>query len=88
LEPLHGIFFRQSVGEAYDTGPLSSVGNIEARSAKHDVEVQTVNTDARIVFDTQVDVFLDAEAEVSGAREVVPPQLVFPDLLVMNERID
>lgn len=35
-------------------------------ASQHDVEVQTVNTDRRIVLDTQVDVLLDTESEVAA----------------------
>lgn len=49
-------------------------------SAKHNVEVQPVDADGRVVLDSQVDVFLDTEAKVASAWEVVPPQLVLSHL--------
>lgn len=46
----------------------------------HHVEVQSVDADAGVVLDSQVDVLLDAEAEVSSVGEVVLPQLVLTHL--------
>lgn len=56
------------------------VGHVEAGAAQHDVEVQAVNADRRVVLDAQVDVFLDSEAEVAGGGEVVAAQLVLAHL--------
>lgn len=50
------------------------------RTSQDDVEVETVNSDRRIVLDAQVDVFLNTETEVSILREVLSSQLVFSDL--------
>lgn len=49
-------------------------------ATQHNVEVQTVNTDWWIVFDTQIDMFLDTETKVTASGEVVTSQLVFTDL--------
>ena len=49
LKPLHGVLLGQSVLEANVTGLAASVSDIHARSAQHDVEVHTVDTDAGIV---------------------------------------
>ena len=45
-------------------------------SAEDDVEVHTVDTNAGVVLDAQINVFLDTEAEVAGVAEVVSSQLV------------
>ena len=44
------------------------------------VEIHSIDTNCRIVFDSQVDVFAYTEAEVTGLREVLFLQLVFLDL--------
>lgn len=54
--------------------------HIEARSAQNDEKIKTVDTNGWIVFDTQVDVFLNAKTEVSCVREILFSQLVFFDL--------
>lgn len=47
----------------------------------HDaVEVHSVNTNSRVVLDTQVDVLRDTETKVTSLREVPLPQLVLLDL--------
>jgi len=51
------------------------------------VEVHAVDTDTRVVLDTQVDVLRDAEAEVAGLREVALPQLVLLDLEATLENL-
>lgn len=54
-------------------------------SAQDNEEVHAVDTNARIVSDTQIDVFSDTEAEVSSCREVASLQLVFLDLEALLE---
>lgn len=49
-------------------------------TAKHHVEVQTVDTNGRVVLDAQVNVLLNAEAEIAGSGEVLTAQLVFAHL--------
>merc|ERR1719228_1900817 len=44
------------------------------------VKVQTINTDAGVVFDAQIDMFLKAEAKRSHVGETILPQFVFNDL--------
>jgi len=44
------------------------------------VEIHSVNTDRRVVLDTEIDVFADTEAEVAGLREVALSEFVFLDL--------
>jgi len=59
---------------------LTSVLDIHARASKDNIEVHTVDTNAWIVLDSQVDVLLDTETEVPVSGEVFLPQLVFLDL--------
>lgn len=55
-------------------------GNSHTGSAHDDVEVHTEDTDSRVVLDTEVNVLLNTETEVTGLGEVPPPQLVLLDL--------
>lgn len=63
-------------------GLRASLVDIEAGTTEHDVKVETIDTDRRVVLDAQVDVLLDTEAKVAGVREVVFAQLVLLDLCV------
>lgn len=45
-------------------------GNSHTRSAHDDVEVHTEDTDSGVVLDTEVDVLLNTETEVTGLGEV------------------
>lgn len=54
-------------------------------SFPHHIEVQTVDADAGVVLDAQIDVLLDAEAKVSGVGEVVLSQLVLTHLEAAEE---
>ena len=42
-------------------------------------------TNVRIVLDAQIDVLLDAEAEIASDWEVLPIQLIFFHLKAMND---
>ncbi len=80
LKPLHGILLSKLVAETNLPHSLPPVSNIESGPSKHNVEVETIDSDARVVLDTQVDVFLDTEPEVAGTGEVFTSQLVFSHL--------
>lgn len=54
-------------------------------SAEDNKEVHAIDTNAWIVSDAQIDVLIDAEAEVAGLREVLSLQLVFLDLQALLE---
>ncbi|KAH3687735.1 hypothetical protein WICPIJ_001286, partial [Wickerhamomyces pijperi] len=80
LEPLDGIFSTGLVVVTNDgLGSLSS-GDSGTWSTHDNVEVHTVNTDRWVVLDTQVNVFVNTETEVTSGREVSGLQLVFLDL--------
>lgn len=69
-----------SVAGTDSAGASSSLSDT-LTSAGHDaVEVHAVDTNTRVVLDTQIDVFVDTESEVSALREVPLPQFVFLDL--------
>ena len=80
LEPLHGLVLDKSVGESDGSDLSASVSHVHASPAQDDVEVHTVDTDGGVVLDTQVDVLLDSESEVSVVGEVLTTQLVLADL--------
>lgn len=49
-------------------------------SAKNNIEIHAIDANTGVVFDSKINVFLDAEAEVAGVAEVVFPQLVLTNL--------
>ena len=53
---------------------------LPSRHSHATVEVHSVNTDTRVVLDTQVDVLGDTETEVAGLGEVALAELVLLDL--------
>ena len=57
-----------------------SVPHVHAGTAKDHIKVHTIDTDGGIVLDSQVDMLLDTEAEVTVQTEVFTAQLVFTDL--------
>merc|ERR1719244_251612 len=79
LEPLHSILLGQTVWETNLTNLLPSVSHVDTRSAQHYKEVHSVDTNARIVLDTKINMLLDSETKVSIVRKVFLPQLVLPN---------
>ena len=55
-------------------------GHAVARALEHDVDVHTVDTNIPVVLEAEIDVLLDAEPEVAGAREAVRADFVIVDL--------
>merc|ERR1719249_477411 len=80
LEPLHGVLLGQAVWEANLANLGSPVSHIHAGPAEDDKEVHTIDTNARVILDSQVNVLLDAEAKVAVVGEVLLPQLVLLNL--------
>ena len=80
LEPFHGIVLGESVGESQAAGLVLLVAHVHAGTAEDDIEVHTINTDGRVVLDTQVNVFLDTETKVAILGKVITTQLVFTNL--------
>lgn len=58
----------------------TTLGNTLTWAGHAGVEVHSVNTDRRVVLDTEIDVFGDTETEVTGLREVALAELIFLDL--------
>lgn len=85
LEPLHGVFLAESMGSTHAASLGSSLVDVEARSAEDNEKVQTVDTDGGVVFDSQIDVLLNAKAKVSGCGKVFLAQFVFLDLRVIDK---
>lgn len=58
----------------------ATLGNALTRAGHAAVEVHTVDTDTRVVLDTEIDVLADTETEVTGLGEILLSQLIFLDL--------
>jgi hypothetical protein len=58
----------------------TTLGNTLTRSGHTAVEVHSVNTDRRVVLDTEIDVFADTETKVASLGEVALTELIFLDL--------
>ena len=56
LEPAHGLLFADSVFGPNAACPALLVCDAETWPTQHHVEVQAVDTDARVILDPQVDV--------------------------------
>merc|ERR1712240_809278 len=76
LEPLHGVLLGQTVGESNLADLLPPVSDVAAGSSEDHEEVHSIDTNAGIVLDAEVNVLVDTEAEVSVVGEVILPQLV------------
>ena len=61
------------------------VRNTVPRPGQHNVKIHPINANARIVFDAEVNVLLDAKPKVALVREVLLPQLVLLDLQPLLE---
>ena len=85
LEPVDGVVLGETVvGTDAANGALSA-GNAVPGTAEDNEKVHAVDADGGIVLDAQVDVFLDAEAEVAGGRKVLLLELVLLDLEALLE---
>ena len=63
LEPFHDVVLDETVLASKTSRLALLVSNVQARSAGNNVEIPTVNTNGRIMIDTQINLFLDTETE-------------------------
>merc|ERR1719206_989351 len=77
LEPFDGIGFRDFVLEPNSRLLSATVCNVISRSGKHNIEIHTIDTNARIVLDAKIDMFCNTKSKVSSFRKVASSQLVF-----------
>lgn len=75
LEPGNGLLLVGLVSVTNSSSASLSSGNSGTVSAHDNVEVHTVDTDTWVVLDTQVNVLVNTETEVTGGREVLSLQL-------------
>merc|ERR1719228_1202799 len=80
LEPLHGVLLGESVLESNTSSLATSVADVHAGSSHYHVEVHTIDTDAWIILDAKINVFLDTKSKVSILGEVLPSQFVLLNL--------
>jgi len=80
LEPRNAVLLLDLVLGTDSSVLVLPSGNSHTGSAHDDVEVHTEDTDTRVVLDTQVDVLVDTESEVTSLAEVSLLQLVLLDL--------
>ena len=64
LKPAHGLLFADSVFGTNAASPVILVGDAETWPPQHHTEVQAIDTNAWIIFDLQINVFLDPETKV------------------------
>ncbi|CAG0896765.1 unnamed protein product [Darwinula stevensoni] len=57
----------QAMGRAHSASSPPLVCNIETRPLQDDIEIKTIDPDTRIILDAQINVLLDAKAEVARA---------------------
>ena len=65
--PVHRIFLSDALLRADRRLAVLPARNSVAWALEDDIDVHTVDTDVPIVLEAEIDVLLDAEAEVAGA---------------------
>lgn len=80
LEPLDGLLTLDAVAGTDSALASSAAGDALTRAGHAAVEVHAVDTDGRVVLDTEIDVLANTEPKVAGLTEVALAQLVLLDL--------
>lgn len=68
------------MGWSYSSLGSSALGDTTSSTVEHHKEVHAINSNARIVLEAQINVFIDAETEGSLVREVLTVEFIFLDL--------
>lgn len=80
LEPVDSIILGDTVAGSNFANTTLTTADTITRAAEDNKEVHTVDTDAGIILQTQVNVFLDTETERTTIGEVAVLEFVFLDL--------
>jgi len=79
FEELSGFFFGDALSDADSVGASSSLRNSLSGFSEDDIEIHSKNTSVGIVLDTEVNMFLNTEAEIAGVGEVTFSKFEFFD---------
>ena len=79
FEELSGFFFGDALSNTDTIGASSSLRNSLSGFVENDIEIHSKNTSIRIILDTEVNMFLNTEAEVTGVGEVTFSKFEFFD---------
>ena len=77
MEPLDRFLTSDAMRSSNTASAASTLGNTAAVAVQDDVEIHTIDTDGRIVFQSKIDVLLDTKSKVAGVGEVLTVQFVF-----------
>jgi hypothetical protein len=80
FEPFDSLVAVDAVASADSALAAAPAADTLTRAGHAAVEIHTIDTNRGIVFDTKIDVLVDAEAEVASLAEVALPELVLLDL--------
>lgn len=77
---LDGLFTLDLVAGSDGGLAATTLGNTLTRAGHAGVEIHSVNTDRRVVLDTEIDVLGDTETKVTSLGEVALAELILLDL--------
>ena len=80
LEPLHSLLAGHLVRITEVSTSGLSLRHTTTRTSQLDVEIHTENTGVGVVLDSEINVLIDTESEITRIREVLLHQLVLLDL--------
>ena len=88
LEPLHSLLAGYLVRITEVSASGLSLGHTTTRTSQLDVEIHTENTGVGVVLDSEINVLVDTETEVSRVREVLLHQLVLLHLQTALQNLE
>jgi len=74
LEPVDRVLLGYAVGIPNTAVSTAATRHAVSRPAKNNVEIHAINASVGIILNPEIDVLLNAEAEVTRAREVATAQ--------------
>merc|ERR1712180_343362 len=76
LKPFHGISLCNSVLEPNSRLLSTTVRDVVPRTSKHNIEIHSIDTNARIVLYPEINMLRNSKSEIPGFRKIAPTQLV------------
>ena len=72
LKPFHSIILMKLMWSSNAASFSFPVSYVHSGATKNNIKVHTINTNRGIVFNTQIDMFLDTKSKIAILTEVIP----------------
>ena len=80
LEPFNRFILGNTMWRSNPSLSTTTLCNTSASTSKNDIKIHPINSNWRIIFYAQINVFLNSKTKIASIRKVLPVEFKFFDL--------